>query len=233
MTFQDYSDVAIVMITKNEEGAIRKVVTDSKKELKNATVFVIDGSTDRTKLFAMEAGAIVFDEPGGGFGPALQKALHSPDENFSIILTIDADDTYPVEMFRTLVQDIRDGYDVSGANRLTLFPTKNMPLPNFLMNKLFNLLASIRTGQKLSDVHSGQRAYRRQILHSFNWNSQGLAFPVDLLLWPALFNYKIIERDIIYKDRIGNSKLQRLPSGIATIKRLFYPRKKINRNNSV
>ena len=227
MTFQDYSDVAIVLITKNEEKAIKKVITDSKIALKNATVFVIDGSTDNTKVLALEAGALVFEEPGGGFGPALMKALHSPDEKFSIILTIDADDTYPVEIFTTLVQDIRNGYDISGANRLTVFPTKNMPLSNWVMNRVFNLLATIRTRQKIKDVHSGQRAYRREILYEFNWNYNGLAFPVDLILWPALHNYKIIERDIIYKDRIGNSKLQRLPSGISTMKRLSYRRKRI------
>lgn len=223
----DYSDVALVMITKNEENAIQKVILESKNSLKNLTVYVIDGSTDDTKKLASEAGAIVLDEPGGGFGPALTKALLSPGSQFSIILTIDADDTYPVDIFPLLVQDIRNGYDISGSNRLSIYPTKNMPFPNWLMNVLFNLIASIRTGRILKDVHSGQRAYRREILHTFEWNSKGLAFPVDLLLWPAIFKFKIIERNILYKDRIGDSKLQRWPSGIATIERLFYKRKRI------
>jgi glycosyltransferase involved in cell wall biosynthesis len=182
---------------------------------------VIDGSTDRTPELAKSAGAKVIREPGGGFGPAFHCALNSPTSQFAIIATVDADDTYPPEVLRELVRLVREGIDVAGANRLTLTPTKNMPFVNWAANILFNIIASIRAQKVIRDVHSGQRAYKREVIKMFDWDFKGFAFPVDLIFWPAMSGLKIKEVQIEYRERIGETTLARGPSGKASIKRLF------------
>lgn len=214
----DYQDVSVVMITRNEELAIGRVISDAKVHLPGAQIFVVDGSDDATPVIAESAGAIVAREPGGGFGPALHAALNAPSS--PIIVTVDADDSYPADVFPELVGLIRGGWDVAGTDRISVRPAA-MPLSNWVANRIFNKVASWRARTRLRDVHSGQRAYRAAVLKAFNWDHTGLAFPVDLLLWPALVGYRVIEIPITYSERIGVSKLSRWPSGRATLRRLF------------
>lgn len=218
---ESYQDVAVVMITRNEERAIGKVIMDAKRALPGAEVFVIDGSDDRTPDIARQAGATVIREPGGGFGPAMHFALMAPER--PIVVTVDADDTYPATAFPTLVRLIRKGCDVAGTDRLGSWP-RSMPLANWMANHFFSVLASLRARKRLRDVHSGQRAYRADVLHSFEWDYHGLAFPVDLLFWPALAGLEITEIPIAYTERIGETKLRRWSSARATLQRLFRKR---------
>jgi glycosyltransferase involved in cell wall biosynthesis len=215
------------MITRDEERAVRAVIEDAKRALPGAEVFVVDGSDDGTPEIARQAGATVIREPGGGFGPALHAALMAPRR--PIVVTVDADDTYPAEAFPTLVRLVREGWDVAGADRLAGWP-RAMPLANWTANRLFAALASLRARRRLRDVHSGQRAYRAAVLRSFEWDYQGLAFPVDLLFWPALEGLRVTEIPIAYAARVGDTKLRRWASGRATLRRLLRPRQMVRRS---
>jgi glycosyltransferase involved in cell wall biosynthesis len=226
---ESYRDVAVVMIARNEERAVAKVIADAMRALPGADVIVVDGSDDRTPEIARRAGATVIREPGGGFGPALHSALMASDR--SIVVTVDADDTYPATAFPALVGLVRDGWDVAGGDRLRGWPGA-MPLFNWAANRAFSSLASLRARRRLRDVHSGQRAYRAAVLRSFEWDCAGLAFPVDLLLWPALEGLRVTEIPIPYAERVGRTKLRRLASGWATIERLVRPRSAVRRRVS-
>ena len=96
-----------------------------------------------------------------------------------------------------------------------------MPYRNWIANMSFNLVASIRAKRVLHDVHTGQRAYNRKVIDKFDWDIKGLAFPVDLLLWPAAAHMKISEIPIPYGDRIGETTLHRWADGRETLRRLF------------
>jgi glycosyltransferase involved in cell wall biosynthesis len=225
-----YADVAVVMITRNEERAVRKVIEDARAALPGAEVHVIDGSDDRTPEIAREAGAIVSREPGGGFGPAFHAALLTPDR--PIVVTVDADDTYPATAFPTLIRMIREGADVAGTDRLGGWP-RAMPVANWLANIGFSAIATVRARTRLRDVHSGQRAYRAEVLHAFDWDYRGLAFPVDLLLWPAMAGFRVREIGIVYTERIGETKLRRWPSAQATLSRLMRSRAAVRRRTEL
>jgi glycosyltransferase involved in cell wall biosynthesis len=219
------------MITRNEEAAIGKVIADAREALPGAEVYVIDGSTDATPQLAREAGATVVREPGGGFGPALHAALLTPRQ--PIIVTVDADDTYPASAFPELVRLIREGWDVVGTDRLGSRRPTAMPWSNWLANKAFSAVASVRTRTRLRDIHSGQRAYRAEVLQAFAWDHAGLAFPVDLIVWPALEHFKVREISIEYAERIGTTTLHRWNSGRATLRRLLRPRRAVQRNTQL
>jgi glycosyltransferase involved in cell wall biosynthesis len=217
--YRDYTDVSVVMITRNEEEAIAKVVDDARSALPGCEVIVVDGSSDRTAEIATAHGARVFREPVGGPAPALLYALRASTR--PIVVTVDADDTYPPEIYPELVRRVREGDDVAGTNRLGRRPPKAMPLRNWVANILFNVVASAHATRVLRDVHSGQRAYRREILDRFDWDTTGRAFPVDLLLWPAIAGCRISEVEIPYRDRIGETTLNRWIDGRETLRRLF------------
>lgn len=225
MTTNQYSDVAVVMITRNEERAIQKVIADAIRELPGSRVYVIDDSTDSTAELARQSGAQVFDGPRSGFGPAMHQALLTPDE--AIIVTVDADDTYPPEILPTLVGLVREGIDVAGADRLGRSRPTAMPLSNYLVNRSLSLTASARARRRIHDVHSGQRAYRRELLHSIRWDYGYDAFPIDLIFIPAMLGYKVLEIPIEYRDRVGETTLHRWSSGKASLRRLLRARRDI------
>jgi len=215
----DYSDVSIVMITLNEEGAIAKVITDAQRALPGAEVIVVDGSSDATPEIAAGLGARVIREPGGGAAPALLAALRAPER--PIVVTVDADDTYPADVFPQLVAQIRSGVDIAGTDRLGKRPPQSMPTANWLANIAFGLVASARARRRVKDVHSGQRAYRRSLIDQFDWDISGPALPVDLIFWPALSGCRISEVTIPYRERIGTTTLSRWASGKMTMRRLL------------
>jgi glycosyltransferase involved in cell wall biosynthesis len=221
-----YDDVAVVMITRNEQDAIAKVIDDAAAALPGAEIVVVDGSTDDTPEIAAAHGARVLKEPGGGPAPALLHALTSSCR--PIVATVDADDTYPAEVFPKLVDLIREGADVAGTDRLGSRPPSTMPLANWCANVAFSLIASLRARRRLRDVHSGQRAYRRSIIDEFAWDTSGLAFPVDLLLWPAYAGRRVKELPIPYRERVGETTLNRWPSGKHTLRRLLRPLRHIS-----
>lgn len=206
--------ISICMGTKNEEKAIKKVIGDFCKILKDYDVeFVItDSSTDRTAEIAKTLGAKILLQPPRGYGIALKNSLINADGD--IILTTDCDDTYPVEVVPEMIDLINKGYDVVSASRLLgKKRTKAMPLFNELGNRFFALLVSVLYGFRCSDATTGMRAYRKEVIQSIEW-TENTGLSLELLFKPAAVGYKIVEVPIDYRERIGTVKLNPIKGGL-------------------
>jgi len=213
------SSVSIVTITLNEEAAITKVVSDLRKVLGNPEIIVVDSSTDRTAEIAENLGCKVIKQfPPRGYGNAYHEGFRVATGD--IIITLDCDDTYPVESISTFVKKIQEGYDVVSGSRLQKRPNE-MPLANYLANCVFAWSALVICGVKTTDVHTGMRAYRRKVLQSFPYEPASMALAVELYLGPARSGYKCTEIFIDYRERIGSSKLQPIAGTIGTFKRIW------------
>ena len=211
--------VSIVMISLNEALAIKKVVEDIQRVLPNAEIVLIDSSTDNTATIAEQLGCVVVRQlPPQGYGNAMDLAFKTASRD--IIITMDCDDTYPVESMITLLQQIQLGYDLVSGSRLYSRP-KNMPFTNYLANRLFAYLAWMICGVRSTDVHTGMRAYRKSMLNALPYFSAASALPVELQVAPAALGYRCSEIPIDYRLRIGESKLSRMDSTIWTMKRLW------------
>jgi len=214
-------DAAVVMISRNEEGAIAKVIDDVRHAVPEAEVIVVDGSSDRTPEIAAAHGARVIREPGGGAANALVAALQASDR--PLVATVDADNTYPAELLPSIIELARRGFDIVGTDRLGFGRPATMPAANYIANRVFNVIASIRARRRVRDVHSGMRAYRRAAIEEFRWDTRGLALPVDLLVWPVAAGLRVLEIPIEYRDRIGTTTLVRFPGTLWTLRRLLRP----------
>src|SRR5580704_10434844 len=142
------------MITRNEMGAISKVIGDIRQAVPGAEILVVDSSSDRTAEVAEELGARVIKQfPPRGYGPAMDTALRSA--RGKVVVTLDCDDTYPADQIPHLARLIlEDGYDIVDGSRLTSKPLA-MPWLNYLGNFTFALLASLLFRRWLNDLHSG------------------------------------------------------------------------------
>lgn len=214
----DYSNLSVVMGSRNEEKAIEKVIKDIKKTTNNqAEIVVVDGSKDRTPDIAESLGAKVIRQEPKGYGVAVKLALESATRD--IIITTDCDDTYPMEEIPKFIKLINDGYDVVSGSRLSK-NVDTMPVFNRLGNWLFASVTSTLYGIRVTDVTTGMRAYRREVIHSINW-TENVGLSAELLFRPALKRYKIIEIPIDYKERLGETKLNPITGGLGIFKSIL------------
>lgn len=212
--------ISVVMITRNEEKAIAVVVGDIKKVVPEAEILIVDSSEDRTPEIAESLGVKVIRQyPPRGYNPAMYLALKSAKGE--VIVTLDCDNTYPVEQIPILVNRIlKDNYDVVDTSRLKTKPDK-MPWINYLANFGFALLASILFCRRITDLHSGMRAYRKKIIDKIEFDVAGTALPAELLLKTIRLGYRVDTVFIDYKERIGSSKLQPLSGAWWTLKKIL------------
>src|SRR5258706_6556549 len=102
------------------------------------------------------------------------------DAGGDVVVTLDCDDTYPVEEIPHLVALVEQGADLVNATRLARRP-KAMPFANYLANRLFAWTARLLHGLKTTDVHIGMRAYRKAMIHTVTWYPHGPALPVRMI----------------------------------------------------
>ena len=68
-TPESFSEVSVVMATRNEEEAIERVLRDIRKATeKRAQIVIVDGSVDKTPEIAGSLGAMVIHQDPQGYG---------------------------------------------------------------------------------------------------------------------------------------------------------------------
>jgi glycosyltransferase involved in cell wall biosynthesis len=215
--------LTVAMITMNEEGAIGKVIDDIRAVVPRAEVLVVDSSKDRTPEIAEQKGARVIRQfPPKGYGPAMELALRSGTG--AVVVTLDCDDTYPAPMIAPMARLVLNGgYDLIDGSRLNGKP-EAMPWLNYAANYGFAAIASGLFGTRVTDLHSGMRAYRRSMLDGLAFEAKGAALPVELLLVPMRAGFRVGVVNIDYRERIGVSTMQPLDSAKWTAKRIWRAR---------
>jgi len=208
------------MITMNEAGSVGKVIRDIQSACPEAEILLVDSSKDETPKIAESLGARVIRQfPPQGYGPAMDRALRSAQGE--VVVTLDCDDTYPTEDIPRFVRAVlEEGYDLVDGSRLEK-KSPHMPLINYLANYGFGLVASLLFFRRLTDLHSGMRAYRRSLIEELKYEAKGAALPVELLLRPLKMGKRVKLLFIGYRPRIGDSSMDPLPSAWWTLKRIL------------
>lgn len=212
--------VTVSMITMNEEASVAIVIKNIQSIIPDAEILIVDSSHDNTPVIAEALGARVIRQfPPRGYGPAMERALR--ESTREVVITLDCDNTYPTDQipkFASLV--LEQGYDLVDGSRLKTKP-KAMPWLNYVANVFFAWMASILFFRKLTDLHSGMRAYRKSMIDDLTFQAHGAALPVELLLKPLLGGYKVHGIFIDYHERIGMSTMRPLSSAWWTVKRMI------------
>lgn len=218
---------SIVMITLDEEDAIAKVVGDIKRVAPQSEVLIVDSGTDRTAEIARALGcAVIRQYPPQGYGNAMHTALTSASGEF--VLTLDCDDTYPVDAIHALVRKLVDDnlHMVSGS-RLGKRP-QSMPLSNYMANLSFCWLARLICGVVSTDLHTGMRVYRKEAVNAYPYDPSYSALPVELQIGLVQIGYRCEEIGIDYLERKGVSKLRRFDGTMGTLRRIWHCRRFFN-----
>ena len=209
----------IVIPALNEEQSIESIVlrTHEAKQhiIKNGhvtsvdIVVVSDGSTDNTVKIASslsnKTNLIVF-EKNRGYGAAIKAGWDSsPDAD--LLGFIDADGTCEPRFFADLCNmAVSENADVVLGSRLN--KSSEMPLIRRLGNTMFSILLSLVSDQRVRDTASGMRVIRRTALNEIMPLPDGLNFTPAMSARVILGgSLKIMEKDMPYSEREGESKL--------------------------
>ena len=212
----DHCRISVVMCSLNEREAIEYVVHRIRAVIGDDNEIILtDSSSDGTAQIAeMLAVNVIRQTPPQGYGLAMKAGLAAAKGE--TIVTMDCDNTYPACRIMDIVRLIEKGEaDVVGATRMTRYP-KTMPYINFLANKFFAFLTRLLIGIKVTDVTTGMRAYRRDVLKKVEWDTE-FVLPISLLASAWFHGAKYREVSIEYGHRLGSVTLDRLRSGLASL----------------
>ena len=214
------AEITVSMISRNEERAVGAVIRSIRAAAPGAEILLVDSSDDRTPEIAASLGARVIRQwPPSGYGPAMDLALRSAAGK--VVVTMDCDGTYPAERITEFARIVLDqGHDVVDGCRLRTKPAA-MPWPNYLANLGFGLLATVLFCRRLTDLHSGMRAYRKSLIDDLRCDPRGAALPVELLLRPVKMGRSLRVVPIRYDERIGSSTMRPLESAWWTLRRIL------------
>ena len=199
--------IAVLIPCYNEEKTIEKVVTDAKRVLPEAVVYVYDNnSTDKTAEIAARAGAIVRREPRQGKGFVLRRMFREIDAQCYIC--VDGDDTYSMESAREMADRVLEhNVDMVVGDRLssTYFKENKRPFHNFgnsmvrsTINRFFHC--------DVKDIMTGFRAMSYEFVKSYPVLSRGFEIETEMTIH-AVFNEMVIENVVVdYRDRPEGSE---------------------------
>ncbi len=217
-------EIAVLIPCYNESQTIEKVVTDFRKALPEAMVYVYDNnSTDGTDEIARKAGAVVRYEHLQGKGNAVRSMFRDIDAKCYIM--VDGDDTYPADSAREMAdQVLKNDADMVVGDRLssTYFSENKRPFHNFgntlvrgTINRLF--------ATDINDIMTGYRAISFGFVKTFPVLSKGFEIETEMSIHAADKNLHVANVVINYKDRPdgSESKLNTFSDGLRVLRTIF------------
>lgn len=219
--------IAVLIPCYNESKTIKKVVSDFRRELPEAVIYVYDNnSSDGTDKIAQDAGAIVRYEYQQGKGNVIRRMFAEIDAECYVM--VDGDDTYPADQVREMVDKVLIRHaDMVVGDRLssTYFEENKRPFHNF-GNSIVR--ASINTLFKndIKDIMTGYRAFSYRFVKTFPVLSKGFEIETEMSIHAIDKNMYVENVVIEYRDRPDGSvsKLNTYSDGfkvLNTIMRLF------------
>lgn len=205
-------DVSLVLPCLNEAATVGICVEKALRAMHqaglNGEVVVADnGSTDGSPEIAAAAGARVIHVPRRGYGAAyLEGNAHALAP---IMVMADSDDTYDLSQIPDLVAKVREGYDMVLASRLggTIMPGAMPWLHRYVGNPVLTGLLNLLYGLRVSDAHTGMRAYTRAAYDRLNLRTTGMEYASEMIVTAGQARLKIAEIPTTYFPRASESKL--------------------------
>jgi glycosyltransferase involved in cell wall biosynthesis len=219
--------IAVLVPCYNEAQTIRKVVTDFRRVLPEATVYVYDNnSSDGTGQIAAEAGAVVRREYQQGKGNVVRRMFE--DIEADCYLLVDGDDTYPAEAAPDMVEAVLERRrDMVIGDRLssTYFQENKRPFHNF-GNSLVRASINRIFKSDIKDIMTGYRAFSYRFVKTFPVLSKGFEIETEMSIHAVDKNMFVKNVVVDYRDRPEGSvsKLNTFTDGfkvIMTILQLF------------
>ncbi|MFC1676432.1 glycosyltransferase family 2 protein [Planctomycetota bacterium] len=194
--------IVVVMPAYNAEQTLRKTYDEvMAQEIVDLVIVVDDASDDKTAAMAEKLpNTIVHSHHNNlGYG-ANQKTCYrlAMQNQADIVIMVHPDYQYTPMLIPAMASMIANGlyHCVLGSRILGGAALKGgMPWWRYLSNRLLTLFGNIMTGAKLSEYHTGYRAFSRELLEKIplEKNSNDFVFDNQMLTQILWHGYKIAE----------------------------------------
>jgi glycosyltransferase involved in cell wall biosynthesis len=193
--------VVVVMPAYNAEKTLRKTFEEIPFNIVDEIILVDDASNDNTVKIAKELGIryIIQHQKNLGYGGNQKTCYNKALElNADIIIMLHPDYQYTPKLIPAMVSLISSGlYPVVFGSRIlgNSALKGNMPLYKYFFNRVLTFLQNLIMGKKLSEYHTGYRAYHKNVLLNIKYNKNSNDFVFDNQIIAQIFyaGYDIAE----------------------------------------
>ena len=191
-------ELTILMPCLNEAETVGVCVSRGfrflRRENVRGEVLIADnGSTDRSREVAEQAGARVIEVDERGYGAALRGGIQSARGRY--VIMGDADDSYDFEHLGEFLDRLRSGDHLVMGNRFRggIEPGAMPFLHRRVENPLLSWLGRLFFGVKVGDFHCGLRGFDRRAILQLELHTTGMEFASEVVVASALAGYTISE----------------------------------------
>jgi glycosyltransferase involved in cell wall biosynthesis len=192
--------ICVVMPAYNAEKTLEKTFNDIPKDLVDDIILADDYSHDNTALISKKLGinTIIHNENkgyGAGQKSCYQEALY---RGADIVIMLHPDYQYNPKLIPSIAHLIASGvFDaVIGSRILGNKAIKGgMPIYKYIFNRALTVIENFLIQEKLSEYHTGYRAFSREVLMNIPLleNSDDFVFDNQMLCQTLFFGFKVGE----------------------------------------
>lgn len=201
--------LSIIVPAYNEEQTIESVLEALIREVPDVYEIIVidDGSRDRTAQIAetfsqQHAQVQIIRQPANKGKTAALKAGFSASTG-EIVLVQDADLEYDPLDIPGLIEPIQQGRaDVCYGSRFMIRrASRVLYFRHFMANQFLTFLSNLFTDLNLSDVETGYKAFRGEIIRNMIIQTHGFGFEIEVTAKIAKLKCRVYEVPISYYGR--------------------------------
>ena len=192
--------IIVVMPAYNASQTLAKTLSEVPHDYVDEVVLVDDGSIDRTVLEARKLGLDpIVHLRNCGYGGNQKTCYRAAlDKGADIVVMVHPDYQYSPKLILALAGVVASGhYDVALGSRIIGGGTLGggMPLYKYIANRCLTLIQNLLSGAKLSEYHTGFRAFSADVLRTLplGENSDDFVFDNEMLAQALWFGFRIGE----------------------------------------
>jgi glycosyltransferase involved in cell wall biosynthesis len=192
--------VVVVMPAYNAAETLERTYADIPMDIIDHIILVDDVSHDQTVQIAQRLGieTVVHIQNRGYGGNQKTCYLEALKTNADIIVMLHPDYQYDSTCIPQLIDSIQRGEcDMVMGSRFLGGNTLSggMPLYKYISNRFLTIIENLVLGQRLSECHTGFRAYHRRLLTTipFLLNSNKFLFDTEVIAQAVAFGFRIGE----------------------------------------
>jgi glycosyltransferase involved in cell wall biosynthesis len=192
--------IFVVLPAYNAERTLKQTYQEIPLDIVDSVLLVDDGSADRTVSLAKRLGIKTFlHDRNYGYGrnqkTCYEEALR---HNADIVIMVHPDYQYSPKLITAMASMIAfEVYDVVLGSRIIggRALRGGMPKYKYIANRFLTACENIILGSKLSEFHTGYRAFSREVLENLPLgnNSDDFVFDNEMLVQIIYFGYRIGE----------------------------------------
>jgi glycosyltransferase involved in cell wall biosynthesis len=185
-------NLTIIIPAYNEQQTIREILHRVRGiELAEEILVVDDGSTDETRQILSELDGtpnlrVILHDRNQGKGAAVVTGIQNATGD--VLLIQDADLEYDPRDIPALLRPLEEGLaDVVYGSRFLGGPRRSTMFWHMVANKMLTLLTNILYNNILTDMETGYKAFRREVVQGMTIHARGFDFEPE-------FTAKILKR---------------------------------------